>query len=193
MKRGGQFRPLMDKLMEKIEVDPSSGCWIWKGALNNNGYGILYIKLPDGRRAPRLAHRLMYAERIGPLTDGLVLDHLCRVRNCANPEHLEQTTHRINILRGEGLAAKRAVATHCVHGHELSGDNVILVNGRYRRCRECKLIESRLYQKENREAISAKNKLWASKNLDRMRELRRASYYRCKARKKETELIPKPA
>ena len=79
----------------------------------------------------------------GPVPDGIEIDHLCRVRHCANPEHLEAVTPTENTMRGEGVGAKNARLTHCKHGHPLSGDNLYIVTragGKRRRvCRTCDL------------------------------------------------------
>jgi len=82
------------RLMSHVRFEPS-GCWIWTGSLNGKGYGQMYWR---GR--VWAAHRVSYALLGGPLMDGLELDHLCRNRPCVNPDHLEQVTHRVNVVRG---------------------------------------------------------------------------------------------
>lgn len=74
----------------------SSLCWIWRGHCDFGGYGTIGYK-----RKIHKAHRLFYERFVGPVDKGLVLDHLCRVRNCVNPEHLEVVTHTENIRRGK--------------------------------------------------------------------------------------------
>lgn len=95
-------------------------------------------------------HRLMYLCMIGPIQDGLVLDHLCRNRACVNPWHLEQVTNRENILRGEGLAAMERRQTHCKRGHCLAGDNVYKNGKRGRGCRTCKRDHGREWMRAKR-------------------------------------------
>jgi hypothetical protein len=137
-------RPILDS--DYIPV-PESGCWIWLGSLNTNGYGdVSPCKATEGRS--RLAHRLSYEQANGPIPDGLELDHLCRVRCCINPDHLEPVVKQVNILRGEGLGARSARKTHCVHGHPLSGSNLKIrtqrTNGRiHRDCLACDRIPRR--------------------------------------------------
>jgi len=73
----------------------------------------------------------------------LVLDHLCRVRACCNPAHLEVVTNRVNILRGEGPTAINARAETCVKGHPFSGDNLSIRSDGRRRCIRCDRYRNR--------------------------------------------------
>ena len=82
-------------------------CWIWQLCIGKNGYG--YGHLP-GTRQGALAHRLAYEERHGAIPDGLVLDHLCRVKACVNPDHLEAVPQRVNVRRGNAGENLRAGA-----------------------------------------------------------------------------------
>jgi hypothetical protein len=109
-------------------------CWVWQRFINPAGYGMKRVG-----PATRLAHRVYYVARFGAVPEGLELDHLCRVRACVNPDHLEPVTKRVNILRGEGTGAKYARRTHCAQGHPLSGDNLYIrpINGA-RVCLACK-------------------------------------------------------
>lgn len=79
----------------------TSPCWIWQGYVNKNGYA--KATRSDGRMG--LAHRVVYAEVRGPIPAGLDLDHLCRVRACVNPEHLEPVTRSENLRRGYAARA----------------------------------------------------------------------------------------
>jgi len=94
------------------------GCWYWKGALTRGGYGT-YSTVIDGVRRQVLVHRLAYELRNGRIGSGLQIDHLCRVRHCVNPKHMEPVTPRVNTLRGKTPAATNAAKTHCVRGHAL--------------------------------------------------------------------------
>lgn len=88
--------------LTRYEVD-ANGCWIWLGRINGFGYG----ELKCGERRLK-AHRVSYEHHVGPIPEGLDLDHLCRVRPCVNPEHLEPVTRSENIRRGH--RARRAAA-----------------------------------------------------------------------------------
>jgi hypothetical protein len=127
-------RPL-GYIFDRLVVD-EDGCWRWPGAKNPKGYGVIRR---DGKRLP--VHRVAYELRVGPIPDGLVLDHLCRVRNCANPAHLEPVTPGENTLRGEGPAAVNARKTHCSRGHLLCEGN-LLDSPSGRRCLACKRLTS---------------------------------------------------
>lgn len=131
----------------------STPCWIWVGYINPAGYGNFRWK-----GASTLTHRLIYAWLIDPIPKGnkiKALDHLCRNRACCNPIHLELVPMRINVLRGIGPVPENARKTHCVHGHSLSGDNLIFrkegskSSFPVRRCFICyKAKQARANQKE---------------------------------------------
>lgn len=111
-------------------------CWLWIGAKNPNGYGQFWW---NGRLG--LAHRYAYELLVGPFPDGLEPDHLCRVRGCVRPDHLEPVTHQENSLRGDSPPARQARQTHCKNGHAFTLENTRLqINraGRAKRhCRTC--------------------------------------------------------
>ena len=123
------------------KVDPAIGdeCWPWTAALDRGGYGL--IKFGG---ASRRAHRIAYMLLVGPIQEGLVLDHLCRNRRCVNPAHLEPVTQEENARRGE-----QAQMTHCIRGHELTPENTYVKpsNGR-RGCLQCRRSRRRSYYAE---------------------------------------------
>lgn len=122
-------------------VNKSESCWIWMGCHNVYGYGVIRVPLV---RKLRMAHRIAYELTIGPISTGLTLDHLCRVRECVNPTHLEAVTRGENVLRGESPAAQAARKTHCVNGHPLIEENLYRDGTCVRRCRTCVLERQRL-------------------------------------------------
>ena len=110
-----------------------------------NGEG--YIRRTIGRKGYS-NHRLAYECAYGPIPQGLVIDHLCRNRSCANPAHLEAVTDRVNILRGEGVAVANARKTHCKRGHELSDPYIDSRGSRI--CRACRVIHIRANREKKR-------------------------------------------
>lgn len=111
-------------------------CWLWSGRLKD-GYGQLSV---NGRTTG--AHRFAYERFVGPIPEGLVIDHLCRVRNCVNPGHMEPVTLAENIRRGEtGKYLKDR--THCPRGHEYTEANTYITKPGTRGCRACAREKSR--------------------------------------------------
>jgi hypothetical protein len=124
-------------------VFEANGCWRWTGTVRNRqlGYGGFSLR---GRQEQ--AHRVSYRLIVGEIAHGLHLDHLCRNPWCINPSHLEPVTCRVNTLRGVGPPAINAVKTHCVHGHPLSGHNLLINSRGHRVCRTCnREIQRRFY------------------------------------------------
>ena len=113
---------LIGLLMSKIEktdfcpVDGlKGGCWLWKATIRSQrGYGAFTVS----KRSIMPAHRTVYRILRGPIRDGLVLDHLCRVRSCVNPDHLEPVTARENIRRGNGVCGVNIRMEICKNGHQ---------------------------------------------------------------------------
>lgn len=98
-----------------------TGCWLWVGTTAATGYGTL-----KSGQSHYLAHRVSYVLHCGPIPDGLHIDHLCRVRCCVNPDHLEPVTIGENTRRGrsaEVTRARYATITHCPQGHEYTEEN----------------------------------------------------------------------
>ena len=149
---------LPHRFWTKVFPEPNGGCWLWVGAESGarDPYGKFKV---DGRS--RYAHRLAYEALVGEVPSGLQLDHVCRVRCCVNPAHLEPVTQRENILRGECPTAINALKTHCPMGHELTGDNLVANKLRRgeRRCRTCKnrdgRIAARAYRRLRRLSVGA--------------------------------------
>jgi hypothetical protein len=126
----------MSRFMSKVVIVPGA-CWIWVAGVNQCGYGWFRAN----GKAVR-AHKFIYERLRGPVPDGLVLDHRCRIRRCVNPEHLKPITRVENTLIGFAPTAQNARKTHCKRGHELAGENLGRRSDRpsERVCRACEAI-----------------------------------------------------
>lgn len=122
-------------------------CWLWGGQiLQDSGYGRVFLgyRWIDGRRRQTWAraHRYSFELLVGPIPEGLTLDHLCRVRHCVNPAHLEPVTIGVNVLRGFGPGALSKRKTHCLRGHPFDTENTLYCQG-FRYCRACMRLRRR--------------------------------------------------
>lgn len=116
--------------------EPNTGCWLWLGGLDRDGYGAFTSMAHGKRRVP--AHRFSWTLANGPIPEGLVIDHLCRMPPCVNPAHLRVVTPRTNTLCGMGVAAIHARKTHCPRGHAYAGENLYIIPSTGSRlCRAC--------------------------------------------------------
>lgn len=141
-------------LLSQIQANTDE-CLLWTGTTTKGGYGS--VRLPRTRRT-RLVHRLAYEMAVGPIPDGLEIDHLCHNaatwceggfgcihRRCFNPKHLEPVTRRTNVLRGRTFAARNSAATHCVNGHLYDEANTYVNRNGWRCCRACHREQRRAY------------------------------------------------
>lgn len=153
---GREARPEIDRFNEKYIVDEATGCWNWAGSLVGRNAkspaerGVFYLG-PGHDRTRVLAYRWSYEHFVGPIPEGLQIDHLCRNPRCVNPEHLEPVTARENVRRGTSHIAQLMDTTHCPRGHELFGDNLYIGLDGGRRCKTCRLDRTREYEERNRE------------------------------------------
>jgi len=141
-----RVRPIVNRLIEKIEVREPDECWPWKGYVGTLGYGVMNI-------GPKhhMAHRLVWEYFVGPIPSGDVIDHVCHNRDpecrggepclhrrCVNPSHLRVASFRDNIVAGKSLSAIYARRTHCKRGHDLTDPANIKPNkSGARLCRLC--------------------------------------------------------
>ncbi len=117
----------------KVKAD-GTGCWPWQAGLSTSGYGKFWL---DCKHRAARAHRVAYELVKGPIPRFYTIDHLCRVRRCVNPSHLEAVTNRENVLRGEGHTARNARKTECPQGHEYDEANTYTSSDGERHCRAC--------------------------------------------------------
>lgn len=159
---------VLARFLAKVEPGSETGCWMWTACIAGGGYG--YLTVETGK--PRVAHKLAYEHWIGPVPDGLTLDHLCHSndpecpgggdclhRRCVNPDHLEPVTRGENVLRGVGFAAVNARKTHCPEGHPYDEANTYVnpVSG-YRICRACGRERNIQRYRDDRDAICAERR-----------------------------------
>lgn len=119
-----------ERITSRIAENPETGCWDWTGK-TLDGYG---------RLTGEYAHRVSYELFVGPIPDGLELDHLCNRPLCVNPAHLEPVTHDENMRR----AAERR--THCKRGHEFTPENTYVRACGARQCRRCNALAVARYK-----------------------------------------------
>ncbi len=140
-------RPLLDRLFEKFTVGDE--CWIWHAGVGSDGYGQIFTEYRDGKRKSAKGHRLVYEMLVGPIPEGMELDHLCRNRRCVNPDHLEPVTHAENVRRGDA-GLHHAIKTHCLNGHPYDESNTYVRKDRVNR-RECRICRAASARRSNKE------------------------------------------
>lgn len=137
------WAPVDERVLANISPEPNSGCWLWSGYTTASGYGQI-----RGGGTDTLAHRRVFEKYRGPVPVGMELDHLCRVRCCVNPDHLEVVTPKENTRRGITVAL-REIKDHCPAGHEFTPENTygkVSPYGTgtvYRTCKKCSNDRSR--------------------------------------------------
>lgn len=129
-------KPIADRFWPKVEK--TEGCWFWKAAKHPRGYGQIH----DNDRGRMVsAHIVAYELTVGPVPEGMELDHLCRNTSCVRPDHLEPVTHAENVWRGEsgsfGGPVKNAAKRRCPQGHPYSKENTYVGPKGTRFCRAC--------------------------------------------------------
>lgn len=135
----------VERFWARVTGAGDDGCWLWTGHMNPNGY----CQFKVDRRLVYV-HRWAYEALRGPIPDGLQLDHLCRVRHCVNPAHLEPVSCRVNLQRGERAGDEFV----CRNGHDRASNTYVKPSGHWV-CRQCRRDAKRRRQAARREALSA--------------------------------------
>ena len=138
---------VIDKIIDLIVLD-ESGCWLPTSRPTAQGYTAIRFQ---GKM--RLAHRLTYEAFREPIPEELQIDHLCRVRACVNPWHMETVTVRENFVRGEAPNAVLHRTNVCKRGHPL--DSAYVNRRGNRNCRICTSLRAKARRAARREAVPA--------------------------------------
>lgn len=141
------------------KIKKTKTCWVWNGTIRaSNGYGCLSVN-----RRNVSVHRFSYELHRGKIPSGLQIDHLCRIRNCVNPEHLEAVPARINLLRGIGVCAQNFRKSKCLRGHDYDR---FIVNGvsTHRHCQKCKNHTNALWKlRQDKELVRARQRVYSAR------------------------------
>jgi len=144
------------------KVRKTEACWLWTASTNGApGYGIFRGGVGRDKYGSSrwvLAHRFAYELLVGPIASAMEVDHLCRVRLCVNPAHMEIVPHRTNTLRSTSPSAVAAQRNGCGKGHPYTPDNLRIADGK-RRCVTCDRAKERLayIRRYGREPKAQKN------------------------------------
>lgn len=147
--RGHPYLTIIARLFEKISINPEIAfrgvpCWMWTASKDKKGYAQFGI----GNTWQGRCHRITYKMFVGPIPEGLQVDHLCKRTSCVNPVHLEAVTGDVNYHRGDNTNANK---THCKRGHEFTPENTYVRKGigTNRSCRACRVIKGREFRERH--------------------------------------------
>jgi hypothetical protein len=129
------------RFWSKVDLSQPDECWLWTARIDKQGYG----RIHDGARGQRYAHQVVWELVAGPIPEGLEIDHVCRVRSCVNPSHLDAVTHAENLRRSPLTpAAITAARGTCAHGHPYDAWNTGITTKGTKWCRACNRERKRL-------------------------------------------------
>lgn len=121
-------KPAHERILENIIKDETTGCWLWCGYLDKDGYG----QISDAG-VNRTTHRTLYEHFNGKVEEGLVMSHLCdekydkdskEYRKCCNPEHLEAITTQENTARMVVLGRSKITEGAFKEGQQVGANNL---------------------------------------------------------------------
>jgi hypothetical protein len=162
-----------DLIRASLRFDQPDACWEWQGSMTPAGYGRLGVEWETIQ-----AHRYIYERLVGPIPEGLTIDHLCKNTRCVNPRHLEPVTAGVNTLRGDGPSGQNLRKTHCMRGHEFTPENIRRTSRGGRGCiacfREYDARWKRTWREQNRDLSRAKERARGSEKRLRAKERQEA-------------------
>jgi hypothetical protein len=143
------------RLQKNLTPEPMTGCHLWVGYADKDGYGKIYWN-----KRHRRAHTVVFELAKGPIPKGYLIQHTCDTPSCANLAHLRLGTPLSNMqdkVKKGRLKNQNMGKTHCKHGHEYSVTGFYTYmyagyTGPRRRCRECHLIRMRNKSRQRQEA-----------------------------------------
>jgi hypothetical protein len=170
------------RIFDRVDCSDVTACWMWPGAVYSPGCGHISWQV-NNQQFHRTVHRVVYEALVGPIPEGMDLDHLCHDpaichpdpasacphRRCCNPSHLEPVSRSVNLRRGGTVAAERAARTHCPQGHPYDDANTYFDTKGRRVCRECSRAWNRDYASRNREKLRAHNKAYRERRREWLR------------------------
>jgi hypothetical protein len=143
----------MERFWSKVDIGDWQDCWLWTAGAGG-GYGKFTLgSRTDGTMRSERAHRVAYELLVGPVPEGLELDHVrdwgCTSTLCVNPLHLEPVTHVENVRRGDAVT-HQSRKSHCKHGHAFDEANTYRYGNNWRGCRLCRKMAVRAYAQRRR-------------------------------------------
>lgn len=169
-----------EKFLSKIKIQNETGCWIFSGAIDKDGYRICHDK------KPYKSHRYSFELFNGPLSEYMVIDHMCRNRACCNPDHLRDVTPTVNAKENR----INMLIDYCKKGHKLTEENKSKHKGNggfVTVCKECNRIKNKKARsnEETREKRIARRRELRLLNIEKIRERDRLAKRKAYALKKE--------
>jgi HNH endonuclease len=148
-----EYRSAADRNLRQVYPEPNSGCWLWCGSMSKAGYGMLAVPTKERRHPPATtAHRVFYIAAVGQIPFGLTIDHLCRVKLCVNPDHMEAVTSAENVRRAhKGVRVpEEEKALACKRGHRYTPESTKFHPDGRRECMTCSRPRKIEWQRRNR-------------------------------------------